>query len=49
MRPVSIRCFLSGSSAAAIHSGGKLLKLDVETQSLDDIYAHYFQEVEHGS
>jgi ABC-2 type transport system ATP-binding protein len=38
----------AAAAATAIQSGGKLLKLDVETQSLDDIYAHYFQEVEHG-
>jgi ABC-2 type transport system ATP-binding protein len=31
-----------------IRSGARLLKLDVETQSLDEIYARYFQEVEHG-
>jgi ABC-2 type transport system ATP-binding protein len=36
-------------ASAVIHSGGKLLKLGVETHSLDDIYAHYFEEVEHGS
>jgi len=39
----------AAAAEAAIHSGGRLLKLDVETQSLDDIYTHYFQEVEHGS
>lgn len=32
---------------AVVESGGKLLKLDVEAQSLDDIYTRYFQEVEH--
>ncbi len=37
------------AATAAVHCGGRLLKLDVETQSLDDIYARYFQEVEHGS
>lgn len=36
------------AAAAVIAAGGRLLKLDVETQSLDDIYARYFQEVEHG-
>lgn len=34
---------------AVVKSGGKLLQLDIETQSLDEIYARYFQEVEHGS
>jgi len=29
-----------------INSGGKLLSLDIETQSLDNIYARYFEEVE---
>lgn len=35
------------TAAAVINSGVRLLKLDVETQSLDDIYAKYFKEVEH--
>ncbi len=35
------------AAAAVVHAGARLLKLEVETQSLDDIYAHYFQEVEH--
>lgn len=34
---------------AVVQAGGKLLQLDIETQSLDDIYARYFQEVEHVS
>jgi ABC-2 type transport system ATP-binding protein len=37
------------AAAAVVHTGARLLKLEVETQSLDDIYAHYFQEVEHVS
>ena len=37
------------AASAVIQSGGKLLKLGVETHSLEDIYAHYFEEVEHGS
>jgi ABC-2 type transport system ATP-binding protein len=37
------------AAAAVIKAGGRLLKLDVETQSLDDIYAHYFEEVEHAA
>jgi ABC-2 type transport system ATP-binding protein len=36
------------AAAAVVGASGRLLKLDVETQSLDDIYAKYFQEVEHG-
>lgn len=32
---------------AVIEAGVRLLKLDVETQSLDDIYAEYFKEVGH--
>jgi ABC-2 type transport system ATP-binding protein len=34
------------AAATVIKAGGKLLKLDVEMQSLDDIYTHYFEEVE---
>jgi ABC-2 type transport system ATP-binding protein len=34
------------TAEAVFKAGGKLLKLDVEAQSLDDIYAHYFEEVE---
>ncbi|MFQ5857134.1 MAG: ABC transporter ATP-binding protein [Anaerolineae bacterium] len=32
---------------AVVEAGGRLLTLDVEGPSLDDIYARYFQEVEH--
>lgn len=32
---------------AVIQSGADLLGLDVEAQSLDEIYAHYFEEVKH--
>jgi len=35
------------ADVAVIGAGVRLLKLDVETQSLDDIYAEYFKEVEH--
>jgi ABC-2 type transport system ATP-binding protein len=35
------------AAQAVIESGGRLLRLDVETQSLEDIYARYFEEVEH--
>lgn len=34
---------------AVVQAGGKLLQLDIETQSLDEIYARYFQKVEHVS
>lgn len=33
---------------AVIAAGGRLLKLDVEAQNLEEIYEHYFKEVEHG-
>ncbi|MGC8781034.1 MAG: DUF4162 domain-containing protein, partial [Anaerolineae bacterium] len=36
------------AAEAVVKAGGRLLSLAVETPSLDDIYAHYFQEVEHG-
>ncbi|MGB9673857.1 MAG: ABC transporter ATP-binding protein, partial [Anaerolineales bacterium] len=32
-----------------VESGAKLLRLDVEAQSLDEIYARYFEEVKHAS
>lgn len=36
------------AARAVVEAGGKLLSLDIETPSLDDIYARYFQqEVEH--
>jgi ABC-2 type transport system ATP-binding protein len=34
------------AAAAVVNSGGRLLRLDVESQSLDDIYTRYFEEVE---
>ncbi|HKI54872.1 MAG TPA: ABC transporter ATP-binding protein [Anaerolineales bacterium] len=34
---------------AIINAGGRLRALNVESQSLDDIYTHYFEEVNHGS
>jgi ABC-2 type transport system ATP-binding protein len=34
---------------AIIHAGGRLKGLNVESQSLDDIYTHYFEEVSHES
>lgn len=37
------------AAAAVIQAQGRLHKLDVEAQSLDDIYAHYFEEVDHAS
>lgn len=35
------------AAEAVVAAGGHLLKLDIETQNLDEIYARYFQEVEH--
>ncbi len=35
------------TAEAIVRAGGRLLGLEVETQSLDAIYNHYFQEVEH--
>jgi len=37
------------AAEAVIATGGHLLRLDIESQSLDEIYARYFQEVEHVS
>ena len=37
------------AAAAVVMAKGKLQKLDVEAQSLDEIYAGYFEEVEHDS
>lgn len=37
------------AAEAVVKAGGRLLSLVVETPSLDDIYAHYFQEVSHAS
>jgi len=35
------------TARAVVSSGGSLLHLDVEAQSLDEIYAHYFKEANH--
>jgi len=32
-----------------VQAGGQLLSLGIETPSLDDIYARYFEEVHHGA
>jgi ABC-2 type transport system ATP-binding protein len=37
------------AARAVIDAGGKLLSLDFEEPSLDEIYTQYFQEAEHGS
>ncbi|MCX7706861.1 MAG: DUF4162 domain-containing protein, partial [Anaerolineae bacterium] len=37
------------AAEAVVKAGGRLLSLAVETPSLDDIYARYFQEVSHGN
>lgn len=34
---------------AVVSAQGRLYKLDLQTQSLDDIYSAYFKEVEHGA
>ncbi len=36
------------AAQAVMQAGGKLLSLDIETQSLTDIYVQYFEEVKHG-
>jgi ABC-2 type transport system ATP-binding protein len=36
-------------ASQVVNSGARLLKLDVEIESLDEIYTKYFQEVENGS
>ncbi len=36
------------AAQAVIQAGGRLLSLDIETQSLNDIYIKYFEEVKHG-
>lgn len=37
------------AARAVIEAGGKLLTLDIEEPSLDEVYTQYFQEVEHGT
>jgi ABC-2 type transport system ATP-binding protein len=37
------------AARAVIEAGGRLLALDVEEPSLDEVYTRYFQEVEHGA
>ncbi|MBC7249571.1 MAG: ABC transporter ATP-binding protein [Anaerolineae bacterium] len=37
------------AARAVVSAGGRLLGLDVEAPSLDNIYARYFEEVEHGA
>jgi ABC-2 type transport system ATP-binding protein len=40
---------LRGEAArAVVEAGGSLRALQLEEPSLDDVYARYFQEVEHG-
>jgi ABC-2 type transport system ATP-binding protein len=36
------------AAKAVIGTGANLLRLDIEAQSLDEIYTQYFQEVKHG-
>ena len=35
-------------AAAVVNHGGRLLMLGIESQSLDTIYTHYFEEAAHG-
>lgn len=37
------------AATAVVQAGGRLLMLNAEAQSLDDIYTRYFQEVKHGA
>jgi ABC-2 type transport system ATP-binding protein len=37
------------AARAVVEAGGKLFALSIETPSLDEIYARYFQEVDHGA
>jgi ABC-2 type transport system ATP-binding protein len=37
------------AARAVVEAGGRLLALSIETPSLDEIYARYFQEVDHGT
>lgn len=37
------------AARAVIEAGGRLLSLDFEEPSLDEVYTRYFQEVEHGA
>ncbi len=37
------------AASVVVQAGGRLLGLGVETPSLDDIYARYFEEVHHGA
>ncbi|MGC8836903.1 MAG: ABC transporter ATP-binding protein [Anaerolineae bacterium] len=44
---VARRDLRAEAAEAVVRAGGRLLGLEVEMPSLDDIYARYFQEVEH--
>jgi ABC-2 type transport system ATP-binding protein len=47
---VAAREDLRGEAASAVvAAGGRLLTLTSEAPSLDEIYARYFEEVEHGT
>jgi ABC-2 type transport system ATP-binding protein len=39
----------AAAASAVIQAGGRLKGLNIESQSLDDIYTRYFEEVKHGS
>jgi hypothetical protein len=37
------------AARAVVSTGSRLFRLDLQTQSLEDIYSAYFKEVGHGS
>lgn len=45
----SVRDLRPEAAQAVVQAGGRLYKLDVQTQSLEEIYSAYFKEVEHGT
>lgn len=47
-RVAATRDLRAEAAQAVVNAGGRLLSLDVEMPSLDDIYTRYFEEVEHG-
>jgi len=48
-RVAATRDLRAEAAESVIGAGGRLLELDVEEPSLDDIYARYFEEVDHDS
>ncbi|MEA4907655.1 MAG: ABC transporter ATP-binding protein [Chloroflexi bacterium] len=45
----AVRDLRPEAAQAVVDAGGRLYRLDVQAQSLDDIYATFFKEVEHGT